>query len=61
MAHDNNIDHQELELQLNERAASRRFYMEEKYKGINFKFPLKSFRKGFYESNTTTIDAVTDV
>ena len=25
---------------------------------INFKFPLRSYRRGFFEGNTTTIDAV---
>lgn len=27
-------------------------------KGINVKFPLRAYRKGFFESNTTTLDAV---
>ena len=26
--------------------------------GINLKFPLRSFRKGFFEMNNTTVDAV---
>ena len=26
--------------------------------GVNLKFPLRSFRKGFFEMNDTTIDAV---
>ena len=26
--------------------------------GVNLKFPLRSFRKGFFEMNNTTIDAV---
>tara|TARA_R110000824_G_scaffold4983_8_gene23371 strand:+ start:2383 stop:2799 length:417 start_codon:yes stop_codon:yes gene_type:complete len=26
--------------------------------GINFKFPLRAHRKGFFESNTTTVDAI---
>lgn len=27
-------------------------------KGINLKFPLRAYRKGFFESNSTTLDAV---
>ena len=26
--------------------------------GINLKFPLRAFRKGFFEMNNTTVDAV---